>query len=80
MNPARPKGGVRRQVAVGVVKAAIGSLLVSIEFFGGTNHGFRPVSDPGSLVPNLVALCVYGLGFLLIYSAIKNCPYTEEHD
>jgi hypothetical protein len=58
------------KAAIGLVKAAIGSLLISFEFFSGNNHGFSE-----SIGWNALTICVYALGFLLIYSAMKNCPF-----
>ena len=69
MNETRENPRIRRKAAIGLVKAAIGSLLISFEFFSG-NYGFSE-----SIGWNALTTCVYAIGFLLIYSAMKNCPF-----
>jgi hypothetical protein len=80
MNATRQDAGVRRKVGAGVAQAAIGSLLVSFEFFAGPYHGFTSVPGAGNLGKNIITLFVYAMGFLLIFSAIKNCPFTQKRE
>ena len=67
---------VWRKVVIGVVKAAFGSLVISFEFFAGTSHGFTSLHGTEGIGRNALALCVYAFGFLLISSAIKDCPFS----
>ncbi len=67
--------GVRRTAIVGLVKAAIGAFLISFEFFAGSTHGFTSWGAAGGVGRNVLALSMYAVGLLLIYSAMKNCPF-----
>ncbi len=77
MTEAQDNPRVRRTAVLGLVKTVIGSALIGIEFFNGTTHGFVPMQNLRGFAWDAFTLGIYTFGFLLICSAIKNCPFPS---
>ncbi len=70
---------VRGKVAAGIAKAAIGAFLVSFEFYSGAGHGLVSLSSLKGMGKSAFAACIYVVGFWLILSAVRNCPFMKQN-